>query len=111
MFFFFWGKTIFPHTPTLKRPARIQTLQIQTEHEGAKGQWSGAQARGPTSTKAKKREQPRAESRVNSETGEGGWASGGGGGNKGPLGPACGRGWLHNGRGGTAYVRVRQAVL
>ena len=60
---------------------------------------------------AKKREQPRAESRVNSETGEGGWASGGGGGNKGPLGPACGRGWLHNGRGGTAYVRVRQAVL
>ena len=41
---------------------------------------------------AKKREQPRAESRVNSETGEGGWASGGGGGNKGPLGPACGRG-------------------
>ena len=66
---------------------------------------------GANVNKAKKREQPRAESRVNAETGEGGWASGGGGGNKGPLGPACGRGWLHNGRGGTAYVRVRQAVL
>ena len=37
---FFFGKTIFPHTPTLERPTRIQTLQIQTEHEGAKGQGS-----------------------------------------------------------------------